>query len=626
MAFCSNCGQKLMEGVKFCNNCGTPTGDRQAQKEKIVTPPPIQTAAAEQSTSTKSDEPITNRQTIYDGEIHKCPHCGEVLESFMAKCPSCGFELNSKKVSSTLQKFIDEINECEKVVAESPNAGKTGWASWSKSKRFWWVILNLLFVCIPLVIYLALPLVTLKSTPKLSSEEKRLASLIENFPFPNDRESILSALVFAKDKIDFISKESINRKTAYWMRLWCAKAEQLKQKADMLFPNDTIVKDSYNEILADETRVNKTIKIKAIVGLVILVIAVVFCVVRYGGNIGVTDKKDYNATFEWQTTGLFAELPEPDTNNGKIVMETEKQINIELYNMSAEDFETYVKKCREAGFTKEVTKNDGVFYATDEDGYDLNMFYDTKKDVLSIHISSYDLSNSGDKGASTETSSGDKTSGNQTNITEKDNNTVTGNKTLADGVTANSNKYLQIKEVGYSMAGDYLTCVVILNNPSADTVIEMPAFRVTAYDESGKILGSEERILSVIYPKQDFVDQGTLIEVSKKPHKIDVTVLEPEDYNITDASAMDHPEHKQMVGQNISVDSDKITGELFNPNNYKIDSAMITVVFRDGNGNIVSSESEFVDQIPANGKIPFDISLASDAKTTNNIAVYGYIW
>lgn len=626
MAFCSNCGQKLMEGVKFCNNCGTPTGDRQAQKEKIVTPPPIQTAAAEQSTSTKSDEPITNRQTVYDGEIHKCPHCGEVLESFMAKCPSCGFELNSKKVSSTLQKFIDEINECEKVVAESPNAGKTGWASWGKSKRFWWVILNLLFVCIPLVIYLALPLVTLKSTPKLSSEEKRLASLIENFPFPNDRESILSALVFAKDKIDFISKESINRKTAYWMRLWCAKAEQLKQKADMLFPNDTIVKDSYNEILADETRVNKTIKIKAIVGLVILVIAVVFCVVRYGGNIGVTDKKDYNATFEWQTTGLFAELPEPDTNNGKIVMETEKQINIELYNMSAEDFETYVKKCREAGFTKEVTKNDGVFYATDEDGYDLNMFYDAKKDVLSIHISSYDLSNSGDKGASTETSSGDKTSGNQTNITEKDNNTVTGNKTLADGVTANSNKYLQIKEVGYSMAGDYLTCVVILNNPSADTVIEMPAFRVTAYDESGKILGSEERILSVIYPKQDFVDQGTLIEVSKKPHKIDVTVLEPEDYNITDASAMDHPEHKQMVGQNISVDSNKITGELFNPNNYKIDSAMITVVFRDGNGNIVSSESEFVDQIPANGKIPFDISLASDAKTTNNIAVYGYIW
>lgn len=401
MAFCSNCGQKLTEGMKFCNNCGTPVATHPAKKEEVVTPPPIRAATSEESRRMPADEPITKRQTVYDGEIHKCPHCGEVLEAFMAKCPGCGFELNSKRVSSTLQKFIDEINEYEKDVAGSPSAGKSGWAAWSKGKRFWWVVLNLLFVGIPLVIYLAVPLVTLKTTPKLTAEEKRLASVIENFPFPNDRESILSAFVFTKEKIDFVSKETINRKNAYWMRLWCAKAEQLKQKADMMFPNDTIVRDSYNEITADENRVNKVIKIKAIVGLVILVAAIIFLVVRYGGNVGVTDNKDYNATFEWQTTGLFAELPEPDSNNGKIVMETEKQINFELYNISEDDFNTYVKKCREAGFTKEVTKTDGVFYATDEDGYDLNLFYDAKKDVLSVHISSYDL---GDTNASDEDS------------------------------------------------------------------------------------------------------------------------------------------------------------------------------------------------------------------------------
>ena len=368
MAFSSNCGQQLDDKAKFCSACGTSRPVQQTEDEN-------------------------KRKTVYEGEIRKCPNCGEVIDAFTAKCPACGFELNSKKVSSVLQDFIKEINECEKTIANSSAAGKGGWSSWSKSKRFWWVVLNLLFVCIPLVIYLALPLVTLKSTPKLTAEEKKMASLIENFPFPNDRESILSALVFAKEKIDFISKESIDRKTAYWMRLWCAKAEQLKQKADLLFPNDSIVKESYNEIAADENRVNRTIKIKAIIGLVILVIAVIFCVVRYGGNVGVTDSKDYNATFEWQTSGLFAELPEPDTNNGKIVMETEKQINIELYNISADDFDTYVKKCREAGFTSEVTKTDGVFYATDEEGYDLNLFYDAKKDVLSIHISSYDISN-----------------------------------------------------------------------------------------------------------------------------------------------------------------------------------------------------------------------------------------
>lgn len=624
MAFCSNCGQKLTEGAKFCNNCGTATGGVQPKKETVVPPPPIQTPPAKETRKHQNDEPITKRQTVYDGEIHKCPHCGEVIEAFMAKCPACGFELNSKKVSSTLQKFIDEINECEKAVAGSPSAGKSGWAAWSKSKRFWWVVLNLLFVGIPLVIYLALPLVTLKTTPKLTAEEKRLASVIENFPFPNDRESILSALVFAKEKIDFVSKETINRKNAYWMRLWCAKAEQLKQKADMMFPNDTIVRDSYNEITADENRVNKVIKIKAIVGLVVLVAAIIFLVIRYGGNVGVTDKKDYDATFEWQTTGLFAELPEPDSNNGKIVMETEKQINFELYNISDDDFNAYVKKCRDAGFTYEVTKNDSVFYATDEEGYDLNLFYDAKKDVLSVHISSYDLSDA-KKPDNNNTENNEQQT---TSTTENNSNTTpTGNSpVLANGVTANSNDYLQIKEVGYQMVGEYLTCVVVLNNPSSDTAIELPTFRVTAYDEDGKVLGSEERILSIIYPKQDFVDQGTLIEVSKKPTKIDVTVLEPDDYNITSASTLDHPQHKQMYGKNISVDDDKITGELYNPNDYKIDSAMITVIFRNANGEIVSSEVEFVDQVPANGSIPFDISLASDAITTDKVEVYGYIW
>ena len=58
-----------------------------------------------------------------------------------------------------------------------------------------------------------MPLIKINFTPKLSREEKQLASLIENFSFPNDRESILEALVFAKEKIDFISSEKVDRKS-----------------------------------------------------------------------------------------------------------------------------------------------------------------------------------------------------------------------------------------------------------------------------------------------------------------------------------------------------------------------------------------------------------------------------
>lgn len=89
MAFCSNCGQQLDDKAKFCSACGTSRSVQQTANEN-------------------------KRKTVYEGEIHKCPNCGEVVDAFTAKCPACGFELNNKKVSSVLQDFIKEINECEK--------------------------------------------------------------------------------------------------------------------------------------------------------------------------------------------------------------------------------------------------------------------------------------------------------------------------------------------------------------------------------------------------------------------------------------------------------------------------------------------------------------------------------
>ncbi len=334
----------------------------------------------------------SKRRITYDGEIHKCPNCGEVINSFVSICPACGFELNGKNVASSLLAFIEKVNECDKRIANTPHS-KTGWTSWSKSKRVWWVVLNVLFLCIPLVIYLVWPLVRIKATPKLSTEEKQMVSLIENFPFPNDRESILAALVYTKEKIDFISKEKANRKSAYWMRLWCAKAEQLKQKADMLFPNDVIAKQSYIEILNDKNRVNKEIKIKAILGLAVLIAVIIFAAVRYDvtDRVGITNDTDYSATFEWQTNGLFAYLPQPETNYGKITSETEKQIQIELYQITPSQFDKYVKSCREAGYTADVTKNDSVFYADNAEGLDLNLFYYADDEMLKISLDSYSV-------------------------------------------------------------------------------------------------------------------------------------------------------------------------------------------------------------------------------------------
>lgn len=250
MSFCNNCGEKLPDGAKFCNNCGAPTNHNSN----------------------------TQRKTVYDGEIHKCPNCGEMLTSFVSICPSCGFELNKKTLSSSLEQFIHEINECEKLVARAPQA-KTGWSSWSSNAKTWWVIFNVFFVCIPLLIQMVIPMFRINSSPKLTVEEKKLTSLIENFTFPNDRESILAALLFAKEKISHISNQGIDQKAAYWIRLWCSKAEQLKQKADILFPGDVIASQSYAQIMADKDKVKKAIRNKALIGIGILAAIIVFSLV-----------------------------------------------------------------------------------------------------------------------------------------------------------------------------------------------------------------------------------------------------------------------------------------------------------------------------------------------------------
>ena len=76
MAFCNKCGNRLVEGATFCTRCGTAISSRQ-DAPPTITPSPVK----------------TERTMVYDGEIHKCPNCGELLNAFDAICSACGYEL-----------------------------------------------------------------------------------------------------------------------------------------------------------------------------------------------------------------------------------------------------------------------------------------------------------------------------------------------------------------------------------------------------------------------------------------------------------------------------------------------------------------------------------------------------
>lgn len=148
--YCKKCGSKLEDGSLFCSSCGA----------KVV--------------QEYEDEKMSNkssRKFVYDGDIHKCPNCGEILKSFVTTCPSCGYELRGTRGGSIrVEEFATKLE-------------------------------------------------------KITSVEKK-RELISNFYIPNTKEDIIEFFTLAVSQIDDTDKCS---------EAWINKLEQTLMKAKLTF-------------------------------------------------------------------------------------------------------------------------------------------------------------------------------------------------------------------------------------------------------------------------------------------------------------------------------------------------------------------------------------------------------
>lgn len=77
----------------------------------------------------------------------------------------------------------------------------------------------------------------------------------------------------------------------------------------------------------------------------------------------------------WPTTGLAQILPEPETTMGKIDINYDDKLYFSMYYVSKEEYEAYVQRCIEEGFTIEAEKRETTYSAYNDDGYDLRIHY-----------------------------------------------------------------------------------------------------------------------------------------------------------------------------------------------------------------------------------------------------------
>lgn len=183
MAFCINCGQELVDGAKFCANCGV---------------------------AVNGDNLSAQRKTVYEGNIHKCPNCGEALNSFVTNCPLCGHEIRDSLGVSSVKQLAMKLEQLE--AKRPPKKGTNIFAQ------------------------------TFGGRVQLQSIDEQKIDLIRNFAIPNTKEDVLEFIVLAAANIDlkvygldsgrYTMLDPARRELS---DAWLAKLEQADQKAEIMF-------------------------------------------------------------------------------------------------------------------------------------------------------------------------------------------------------------------------------------------------------------------------------------------------------------------------------------------------------------------------------------------------------
>lgn len=199
MVFCSQCGNRLEDNDNFCVRCG-----------KAV----------------RKNTDIYNRQIHYEGVIHKCPNCGEVISKLDFKCPLCGFEFAGKKASESVAEFAAKIQQLTSQKKDLKAGAR---------------------------------LADVFGFRGVDNIEEQILSYIRNYSVPNTKEDVFEFMVLAASnyKSTKITITDTNGNAGETSRIkarnmaWLAKIEQVYQKARLLYENDedfVRIREIYEEV------------------------------------------------------------------------------------------------------------------------------------------------------------------------------------------------------------------------------------------------------------------------------------------------------------------------------------------------------------------------------------------
>lgn len=203
MAYCTNCGTKLVDGDVFCGNCGKRIEAAAAPCEPVspqapATPQaPVPPQATEKPAipTEESAPPVKERKS--KSKIERCPACGEIVDKNAVICPSCGYGIRDVADGSIalLSQKLDLIE------SKRPQKRKKD------------------------------------ENDTISATDERKISLIRSWPIPNSKDDLIEFAAMASGNCIAPPKLGIDRIAAEdaLAEAWHSKFDQAYAKAEHLF-------------------------------------------------------------------------------------------------------------------------------------------------------------------------------------------------------------------------------------------------------------------------------------------------------------------------------------------------------------------------------------------------------
>ena len=235
MPYCTHCGKENPSDARFCSGCGKPIAFSSAPNE---------------------------RKQIYDGVLHKCPNCGEILNSFITTCPSCGYEIRGAQSSKKVNEFADMLDNLTTTKQETAR------------QKFWREEFML---------------------GHHINDEKKI-ELIKSFVIPTTKEDILEFMSYAIGNVDttvLADDDYHNRTERAISEAWIAKLDQAYSKAVVLLGNDPAFESIKQVYLSKKEEIRRADKIKErknrqpffeMIIIFIVLVAGMVLMMKYGGQ------------------------------------------------------------------------------------------------------------------------------------------------------------------------------------------------------------------------------------------------------------------------------------------------------------------------------------------------------